>query len=97
MRRESGRDNGFWLEPPGNPDAAEAVAVRLASHVSVADLPAAKLTRAMAGDPTAAMAVARARLRGGNDDEGHSCLWVTSEERWVGKECVSSCRSRWSR
>src|SRR3546814_1673178 len=25
-----------------------------------------------------------------------SCLWVRSEERRVGKECVSTCRSRWS-
>src|SRR3546814_18919862 len=24
-------------------------------------------------------------------------LWVRSEERRVGKECVSTCRSRWSR
>src|SRR3546814_13335254 len=24
------------------------------------------------------------------------CYWVRSEERRVGKECVSTCRSRWS-
>src|SRR3546814_19564829 len=32
----------------------------------------------MAGDPTEALAVARALLRGGNDDDGHSWLWVAA-------------------
>src|SRR3546814_11704134 len=27
---------------------------------------------------------------------GYSTLWLRSEERRVGKECVSTCRSRWS-
>src|SRR3546814_3662915 len=48
------------------------------------------------------------RLRGGDDDEirptcaavrGRSCpnpCRARSEERRVGKECVSTCRSRWS-
>src|SRR3546814_6086009 len=32
---------------------------------------------------------------GGSDDEGGG-RWHRSEERRVGKECVSTCRSRWS-
>src|SRR3546814_11634404 len=44
----------------------------------------------------------RARLRALRDDERHRALarqlgrYVRSEERRVGKECVSTCRSRWS-
>src|SRR3546814_19715551 len=30
------------------------------------------------------------------DDEGTASRFVRSEERRVGKECVSTCRSRWS-
>src|SRR3546814_17798603 len=31
-------------------------------------------------------------------DQGRQCAWndIRSEERRVGKECVSTCRSRWS-
>src|SRR3546814_10331846 len=95
MRRESGRSNGFWLEPPGSPDAAEAVAVRLASHVSVADFPAVKLTRAIAGDPTEALAVARALLRDGNDDVGHSWLWVSASlGSGIARDMLASVRAR---
>src|SRR3546814_9425779 len=36
-------------------------------------------------------------LRGGADpSRSHACRIVGSEERRVGKECVSTCRSRWS-
>src|SRR3546814_18049628 len=30
------------------------------------------------------------------NDELHRCVIVRSEERRVGQECVSTCRSRWS-
>src|SRR3546814_6712758 len=30
------------------------------------------------------------------DDKGNRSTWYRSEERRVGKECVSPCRSRWS-
>src|SRR3546814_19373415 len=32
----------------------------------------------------------------GTDDDGHAVDQLRSEERRVGKECVSTCRSRWS-
>src|SRR3546814_1709433 len=34
--------------------------------------------------------------RGRGCDSGSSCVQQRSEERRVGKECVSTCRSRWS-
>src|SRR3546814_10309630 len=30
------------------------------------------------------------------EENGHETWWKRSEERRVGKECVSTCRSRWS-
>src|SRR6056297_4322258 len=35
-------------------------------------------------------------LAGGDRARGHSMRSAGSEERRVGKECVSTCRSRWS-
>src|SRR3546814_21143835 len=32
----------------------------------------------------------------GTDYQNEWPIWVRSEERRVGKECVSTCRSRWS-
>src|SRR3546814_1357551 len=37
-----------------------------------------------------------ARVVASKVDLIHSCVGVRSEERRVGKECVSTCRSRWS-
>src|SRR3546814_2558954 len=36
------------------------------------------------------------RLVGGGVAEAKRCASIRSEERRVGKECVSTCRSRWS-
>src|SRR3546814_13405498 len=46
---------------------------------------------AIALGPVGILAVARASLRFGDQD----ALDLRSEERRVGKECVSTCRSRW--
>src|SRR3546814_11939492 len=49
------------------------------------------------GQTAAAAMLADACGVDGDDDDGqHNGTSVRSEERRVGKECVSTCRSRWS-
>src|SRR3546814_2347814 len=45
----------------------------------------------------AELAVSDAKaVNGGTTTDGTAKAWLRSEERRVGKECVSTCRSRWS-
>src|SRR3546814_11862854 len=48
---------------------------------------------ARAGRPTRSIFCGKARRSG---KRGPRCCRTRSEERRVGKECVSTCRSRWS-
>src|SRR3546814_14692940 len=52
--------------------------------------------RLCATHPARKPATARRTTEQSNNETPHHCHHPRSEERRVGKECVSTCRSRWS-
>src|SRR3546814_5448316 len=68
------------------------------SDVCSSDLkPALRLAHHLRGDPGAAAEAGRARDPGRQSGQVPRLGGgIRSEERRVGKECVSTCRSRWS-
>src|SRR3546814_14901716 len=62
---------------------------------ALAGIPVADATLATGDFQAGAMAVGRSA--GDDIDHRHQCIGARSEERRVGKECVGTRRSRWSR
>src|SRR3546814_18222944 len=75
--------------PEGGADIAE----RALAHAAMAPIGVAPVVGARKAD-RAALAAAGHREAGRRAHRG--CSPFRSEERRVGKECVSTCRSRWS-
>src|SRR3546814_13179561 len=84
--------------PVGNPkktlQAGELGKTRIADQLAVRRRTDALMVLATAA-PTQVQIFTRCRNRP-DDDEYDQCSVQRSEERRVGKECGSTCRSRWS-